>query len=249
MIAVYNRATFPHGPTGPAGQPMERGAQISSQPEPRAGRFERIAERVADIVRAAEREAGAARRDIAEQRREAEQEARDYVTASRRRVDEESAARARQLQELRAAAQRDAEALARSVDALARALSDEAATSGAPVAPWAEEAAAENAQVAEAPQRYVSSAPAEARESRSALASVPGAGERAEPSPRPESERRLEPDAARLMAIEMAVGGASRGEVERQLERESGAPVPASLLDGVFGPDREATTRLSWGRP
>jgi hypothetical protein len=50
------------------------------------------------------------------------------------------------------------------------------------------------------------------------------------------------------MAIEMAVGGASRGEVERQLEREFGEAA-VELVDGVFGPERESTARLTWGRP
>jgi len=231
---------------------MERGADVNSQSEPRTGRYASIADRVADIVLAAEREAEAARRDIAEHRRAAEQEARDYVAASGRRADEQAVARARRLEELSAAAQRDVEALARSVEALAGALRTGAAPPSPAEAPWREEAPHQPPTEAEPPRRHVSST-AEGRPEHDrapAPAPAPAApAPRFEPQPRETGERRLEPDAARLMAIEMAVGGASRGEVERQLERESGAEVPAALLDGVFGPDREATTRLSWGRP
>ncbi len=210
---------------------MDRGADLNPPREPPTRRYESIADRVADIVLAAEREADAARRDIVEHRRAAEQEAREYVVTSRRRGDEQAAARARRLEELSAAAQRDVEALARSVEALAGALRSDAAPPAPPEPPWREEALGPPPAEAEPPRRHISAVREEDRPERKG------------------GERRLEPDAARLMAIEMAVGGASRGEVERQLERESGAAVPAALLDGVFGPDREATTRLSWGRP
>lgn len=232
---------------------MDRGADLNSQREPRTGRYESIADRVADIVLAAEREAEAARGDIAEHRRAAEQEARDYVAAARRRAEEQAVARAHRLEELSAAAQRDVEALARSVDALAGALRADTAPPSPPEAPWREEAYPQPLTEPEPPHRHFSSSRRARSEHDRAAAPVPAPvpAPRFEPEPQPSQagERRLEPDAARLMAIEMAVGGASRGEVERQLERESGADVPAALLDGVFGPDREATTRLSWGRP
>jgi len=228
---------------------MDRGADLNSQREPRTGRYESIADRVADIVMAAEREAEAARGDIAEHRRAAEQEARDYVAAARRRAEEQAVARAHRLEELSAAAQRDVGALARSVDALAGALRADAAPPSPREAPWREEAYPQPPTEPEPPRRYFSSTQGANSEHDRAPGPVPAPRFEPEPQPAQAGERRLEPDAARLMAIEMAVGGASRGEVERQLERESGADVPAALLDGVFGPDREATTRLSWGRP
>jgi hypothetical protein len=75
------------------------------------------------------------------------------------------------------------------------------------------------------------------------------AGSRSAARSEPQPVDHAGPETARLVAIEMAVGGASRGEVERHLERQFGEPPQASLLDGVFGPDRDGTTRLIWGRP
>jgi hypothetical protein len=57
------------------------------------------------------------------------------------------------------------------------------------------------------------------------------------------------PSAARLVAIEMAVGGSSRAEVERHLRGELGVEDPAPLLDDVFGAASTAGSRLAWGEP
>ena len=58
------------------------------------------------------------------------------------------------------------------------------------------------------------------------------------------------PSAARLVAIEMAVGGSSRAEVERAPARRSSASrEPQALLDDVFGAASHAGSRLAWGEP
>lgn len=56
-------------------------------------------------------------------------------------------------------------------------------------------------------------------------------------------------NAARLVAIEMAVGGASRADVETHLLARFGVDDPAPLLDDVFGAESHASSRLAWGEP
>ena len=57
------------------------------------------------------------------------------------------------------------------------------------------------------------------------------------------------PNAARLVAIEMAVGGAARADVERHLRERLGIADPSTLLDDVFGAESHAGSRLAWGEP
>jgi hypothetical protein len=57
------------------------------------------------------------------------------------------------------------------------------------------------------------------------------------------------PSAARLVAIEMAVGGSARSEVEQHLRVELGVSDPQPLLDDVFGATSHAGSRLAWGEP
>jgi hypothetical protein len=57
------------------------------------------------------------------------------------------------------------------------------------------------------------------------------------------------PSAARLVAIEMAVGGSSRAEVEEHLRERLGVTDPEPLLDDVFGAASHAGSRLAWGEP
>jgi len=57
------------------------------------------------------------------------------------------------------------------------------------------------------------------------------------------------PSAARLVAIEMAVGGSSRAEVEQHLRERLGVADPEPLLDDVFGVASHAGSRLAWGEP
>jgi hypothetical protein len=83
-----------------------------------------------------------------------------------------------------------------------------------------------------------------AREPRPTWARV---GERpAQPAPAPTGEIT---NAARLVAIEMAVGGAPRADVDEHLRSRFGVEDTAPLLDDVFGAESHAASRLAWGEP
>ncbi|MDO8187176.1 hypothetical protein Q7L71_16375, partial [Conexibacter sp. CPCC 205706] len=56
-------------------------------------------------------------------------------------------------------------------------------------------------------------------------------------------------NAARLVAIEMAVGGASRADVDEHLRSRFGVEDPSPLLDDVFGAESHPASRLAWGEP
>ena len=77
-----------------------------------------IGARVAAIVHAAEREAQAAERAIADRRRAAEEEVQRYLAATRLRVDAEAAARAARLETLGTATRRLAAELSDATSAL-----------------------------------------------------------------------------------------------------------------------------------
>jgi len=53
--------------------------------------------------------------------------------------------------------------------------------------------------------------------------------------------------AVRLLAIEQAVAGATRGEVERRLRDEAGIADPQAILDDLFGAGTGPGARLQWG--
>jgi hypothetical protein len=53
-------------------------------------------------------------------------------------------------------------------------------------------------------------------------------------------------DSARLVAIEMAVGGSTRQEVASRLRVEFGLERPDPVLDDVFGPGSSPETRMPW---
>jgi signal transduction histidine kinase len=82
-----------------------------------------------------------------------------------------------------------------------------------------------------------------------------------EPTPEPEPrDLRVVPDdgahgttepadaqlAARLVALQMAVAGGNRSEVEGHLRRAFDLEVPDDILDDVFGPGTGPGTRVSW---
>jgi F0F1-type ATP synthase membrane subunit b/b' len=51
---------------------------------------------------------------------------------------------------------------------------------------------------------------------------------------------------ARLVALQMAVAGGNRGEVEAHLRRAFDLPNPQSILDDVFGRGTDASKRVVW---
>ena len=53
-------------------------------------------------------------------------------------------------------------------------------------------------------------------------------------------------DSARLVAIEMAVAGSTRGEVALRLRTEFGVQRPDPFLDDVFGSGTGPETRMPW---
>lgn len=67
-------------------------------------------------------------------------------------------------------------------------------------------------------------------------------------APRAASPPADAPGAPRLVAIEMAIAGATREEVGRRLRERFGLIDSAAVLDGVFGPDSGADSRLAPGR-
>ncbi|MFL5909386.1 MAG: hypothetical protein ACJ768_02285, partial [Gaiellaceae bacterium] len=67
---------------------------------------------------------------------------------------------------------------------------------------------------------------------------------------RPAERTRAEEDdellGARLVALQMAVAGGNRGEVEAHLVRAFDLPNPQSILDDVFGRGTDASKRVVW---
>jgi hypothetical protein len=188
-----------------------------------------IAAHVEGIVRAAEREARAAERAIEDRRRSAEEEVQRYLAAARLHVDAETAARAARLEALSSAARRLADELSDAAAALTMEMRREDAA--VPRAPWPSP-----------PREPVAAPPPPAR--------APELPDDPFPPRTPASAASDElPNAARLVAIEMAVGGSSRAEVAAHLLAQFGIAEPAPLLDDVFGSESQATSRLAWGEP
>jgi hypothetical protein len=207
-----------------------------------------LAAHVEAIVRAAEREARAAEQAIAEHRRSAEEEAQRYLAAARLQVDAETAARAARIETLSAAARRLADELTDAVAALTRELhaDDRDAAARLPQPPWPVAPEPHEAPAAE-PSPPLAEPPAPP-----APPPPEPSWSRVEPEPLVDASENGEPpvpSAARLVAIEMAVGGSSRAEVEQHLRDQLGVGEPQALLDDVFGATSHAGSRLAWGEP
>ncbi len=234
-----------------------------------------LAAHVEAIVRAAEREAQAAQRAIEERRRSAEEEVQRYLAATRLHVDAETAARAARLETLGASARRLAAELSDAAAALTRELrrSDDEAAATLPRVPWSAPAPSADAPVAAAPPAStMPSAPTPPPVAPVSPVAPVAPVVPAPPEPEP-TWSRVEPvvatapvveangsgdtgapdadvpSAARLVAIEMAVGGSSRAEVEQHLRGRLAIADPDALLDDVFGPASHAGSRLAWGEP
>jgi hypothetical protein len=231
-----------------------------------------LAAHVEAIVHAAEREARAAEQAIAEHRRTAEEEVRRYLSAARLQVDAETAGRTARIETLSAAARCLADELTDAVAALTRELQagDPAAATRMPRTPWPAQPPEPAAEQPAPPP-----APPEPSWSRIEGDDAGGAGEtipaaplagssspatgpaRSSVGPEPEQPAPAQngatelpvPSAARLVAIEMAVGGSSRAEVEQHLRDGLGVADPEPLLDDVFGAASTAGSRLAWGEP
>ena len=74
-------------------------------------------------------------------------------------------------------------------------------------------------------------------------ASAAGMGVR--PRPPAQHRRTLSPtDQARLVAVELAVAGRTRGEVEAALVNDRGLEAPAEMLDSLFGVGSRPDARM-----
>lgn len=73
------------------------------------------------------------------------------------------------------------------------------------------------------------------------------ADESAASGPGPEAPHDAAHDAARLVAIEMAVAGDTREGVGRRLREEFGIKNPRSILDDAFGPEPGPAGRTGYG--
>jgi hypothetical protein len=217
-----------------------------------------VAARVEAIVHAAEREAMAVERAIAERRRSAEEEVRRYLAAARLQVDAEAAARAARLESFSSAARRLADELSDAANALTHELRDRdhEIAAALPPMPWPETPPAPPApepswtrETPPAPAAHEAAAPDPVIPDIPEPASTPEPPAHEAPlaaDPHVDLETPV-PSAARLVAIEMAVGGSSRAEVERHLRDELGVAEPSELLDDVFGAASHAGSTLAWG--
>lgn len=250
------------------------GAHPDDTPQgPAGGRLgSDLAAHVEAIVRAAEREAHAAERAIADRRRSAEEEVRRYLAAARLHADAEAAARAARIETLSTSTRRLADELDDAVTALRSELQrDEADLAGRiPRAPWPSSPPPASEPPAASTPPTAASVPASAPEptwtrnvpptpspeAEPAAAAAQPATETAAPLPTPAANGAFTddaeppvPSAARLVAIEMAVGGSSRAEVEEHLRTDLDVAEPQPLLDDVFGAASHAGSRLAWGEP
>lgn len=177
------------------------------------------AERLAEIVEAAERAAASVIDD-------AETEARRYLADARREADRLASERLSALRELTTSLIAEAESIWRQSEALlssleeARRLLDEETDRPRPARGPHLSAVT---PVAEPPLREAGPRPLEP----SSSARDDGAGER----------RPRNPAGARLLATQMAVSGASRGEIAKTLRNGFEIDDAEAILDAILGPE------------
>ena len=53
-------------------------------------------------------------------------------------------------------------------------------------------------------------------------------------------------DDARLVAIQMAAAGSTRGQVREHLAQGMGVAEPSTVLDEIFGPGSAEDSRVPW---
>lgn len=214
------------------------------------------AERVAKIVEAAERAASAVIDD-------AEAQARLYLQEAQAEADRQVAQRLASLNDLSDSLIAQADAIRRQSDRLVASLQEEGAATPPPApvplppstpeqaplepAPAPRLSAVEPPPVAESPV-----APAPEPEPPAAPEpppvrdlTPPVAEPETKPEPAPESspakeglgEDQPSPAAARLLATQMAVSGASREEIDKRLRAGFGIEDTAPILDAILGPE------------
>ncbi len=88
-----------------------------------------------------------------------------------------------------------------------------------------------------------------ARRQAAAAAPPPGMPPRVVEPPPPPLPAPGPDDQPRLLAVELAVAGATRADVDARLRERFGVTSTALLLDEVFGIGSAPGARLAWGRP
>jgi len=166
------------------------------------------------IIASAENMAAAIRRDAEQdaqnRRRETEAEAQRYLDEARRRADELVAERVRRISELSDLIVERTESILERLD-------------------QAEAVKAQLEQLVRALGATATRVANEARQDETPEAPLPPplSQEQSEPSPD-------DLDTARLVALQMAVAGAARDEVETHLARDLGIPDPRPVIEDVF---------------
>lgn len=213
-------------------------------------RFESVASalaaRVQAIVQTAEREAAAVQVDLEEQRREAESETERYLTEARQRADAAARERLEQVRALADGLVARAEQARQQLDALVAALEQADAELGVPRGETSGTAAAGPASVPSAPPVTAEPIVPPADEPLPAEEPLPlRPVSPAPPTHAAEDEETV--DAGRLRAIQMAVAGSTRAEVELYLRARHEPADVGAILDDVFGKGSEDESRMSWG--
>jgi len=224
-----------------------------------------VAERVRAVISAAEAAASALRheaeQDAQMRRRATEEEARHYLEDARRDAEAFLRERQRRIAELSdEILERSEQIIARLdraddvkrqlqelVDALGE-TAEQIATGvggrGARVAPEPEpEPEPAPAPVAEEPPIVETEPVPEPDEGDVEVVELPRTEEPIPPGRGADDDEDL---AARLVALQMAVAGANRGEVEVHLSANFTLADPARILDDVFGRGSESDKRVTW---
>jgi hypothetical protein len=216
-----------------------------------------LAARVQSIVEAAEREAAAVQVDLEVQRRQAEEERRTYLAAARTRADSLARQRLDRLHELTESLVARAELARRQLDELVALLGEASGELHQEQALADELMSSRGAAVADA---LTGTEPAPPPSAPAPLPPEPEPelepemGEPASVSPLRPAEEPPAPepstgdlDAARLAAIQMAVAGSTRDEVQGHLRERFGLEDVTAILDDVFGTGSPGSSRMSWG--
>lgn len=203
----------------------------------------------------------------------ARQEADDLIRERVRRISELSdtllsraeglLGRLDQAEQMRSQMAELSEALGRAAEQLAHEIEDHALGQPAPPVPRVqpppraerppepERAPQPQPQPEPAPEAYADAEPVDAivepepEEEPRDLRVVPDEPDRPVADAEPE-DRADDQLAARLVALQMAVAGGDRAEVEGHLRRAFDLESPEGILDDVFGPGTGPATRVSW---
>jgi hypothetical protein len=211
-----------------------------------------IAERVRSIVAAAEETAGAIRSDAEKQAaarlRELEDSTKGYVAEARARVEAHAKERSARITEISERLTAEAEDLlkhVRNADQLRRQLEEAQIALGQAAERMNREASrgwrdfgAKSIAAAAQPTEEPAPQPAEPQpvaEERSRRFQRLGRHRQEQPAPGGQASGDKRVDIARLIALQMAVAGSERPEVEEHLRSSFDLDDPAPVLDAVFG--------------